>query len=160
MDRAYPSVAPLSLVDCNRERAWLISASADFWLVCAGGGLGLVCLALVLHYIGDAHLSLADILLGELHLGATYGVIAQGRLWRRMPFDVVVVPVCILTATYAMTYGGQTILLATAALYLAAWHRGRQNLGVARYYQLRMGGALSSLHNVLFRVAIYLPMMA
>ena len=160
MERAYPSAAPLDLAACHRERAWLISASADFWLVCAGGGLVLIILALVLHTFGDAQLALADILLGELHLGATYGAIAQGRLWRRMPLDVVVVPLCILAATYAMTYGGQTIVLATVALYLAAWHRGRQNFGVARYYQLRMGGTQSSLHDVLFKAAVYLPMIA
>ena len=160
MDRAYPSAASLTLATANQERAWLISASADFWLVCAGGGLVLIVLTLVLHYVGDAQLSLADILLGELHLGATYGVIAQRRLWRRMPLDVVVVPLCILAATYAMTYGGQTLLLATVALYLAAWHRGRQNFGVARYYQLRMGGTLSSLHDLIFKAAVYLPMIA
>ena len=151
---------PLSAATCNQERAWLISATADFWLVCAGGGSLLVILALVLHYCGDAQLSLVDILLGELHLGATYGVIAQRQLWRRMPLDIVVAPLCILTATYAMTYGGETVLLATIALYLAAWHRGRQNLGVARYYQLQISGTASPAHDALFKAAVYLPMIA
>ena len=160
LGRDYPLDAPITLAAGSRERIWLVSAAADFWLVCAGGGIVLALLALVLHHFGDVQLSAADILLGELHLGATYGVVAHSRLWQKMPFEVLVVPFCILAAAYALTYGGQTILLATVALYVGAWHRCRQDLGVARYYQLRVGGALSLWHSRLFKAAMYLPMVA
>jgi hypothetical protein len=56
--------------------------------------------------------------------------------------------------------GGHGIIVTTAALYLGAWHRGRQNFGVARYYQSRMGGPLSQWHGRLFASAIYAPMIA
>ena len=46
--------------------------------------------------------STADLLLSELHLGATYDAVSARRLWRRMPFDVVVVPLAIVAATYAL----------------------------------------------------------
>ena len=139
---------------------WLYSEARDFWLVCAGGGLLVAVLALVLHWYGDQELTTADILLAELHLGATYGAIARGRLWRTMPLDVVLAPLVILAVTYALTLSGHAILIATAAVYLAAWHRARQNLGIARYYQIRTGGTLSPWHGRLFRAAIYLPMAA
>jgi hypothetical protein len=45
-------------------------------------------------------------------------------------------------------------------MYAAVWHRGRQSLGVARFYQRGMGGPVSRAHNCLFRGAIYLPMLA
>ena len=140
--------------------AWLISPAGDFWLVCAGSGIVLAALALVLLACGDTQLAAADILLGELHLGATYGAIACSGLWRRMPVEIIVVPLGVLIATYALSYAGQTVLLTTIALYLGAWHRGRQDLGIARYYQLRMGGAVSALHGHLFKAAMYLPMIA
>jgi hypothetical protein len=139
---------------------WLLSRAGDFWLVCAGGGLLLIVLVLVLYGYGDHELSLADLLLAELHLGATYDAVARGQLWRRMPLDIFVVPIGILLATYTLTYSGYAILVATATLYLAAWHRARQNLGIARQYQVRMGGALSPWHSRLFRAAVYLPMAA
>ena len=139
---------------------WLWSRAADFWLACAGGGIVLIALALVLHWHGERELGMADILLGELHLGATYGAIARGRLWRSMPFETLVVPVAILAATFALIHGGEAILVTTLAIYLAAWHRGRQNLGIARYYQLRAGGPLSAWHGRFFRAAIYAPMIA
>ena len=139
---------------------WLLSEAGDFWLVGAGGGILLVVLVLVLYWCGDRELSTADLLLGELHLGATYAAVARGKLWRRMPLEIVVVPLGILAATYALTYGGYPILVATAVVYWAAWHRARQNLGIARHYQVRMGGALSSWHSRLFHAAVYLPMAA
>ena len=160
MESAHFLHAPLALPAARNDRAWLLSASADFWLVCAGGGLVLALVALVLLACGDAQLSTADILLGELHLGATYGAIATGRLWRRMPFQIIVASLLIVIATYALTYGGQIILLTTIVLYLGAWHRGRQDLGIARHYQLRMGGAVSAWHSRLFKAAMYLPMVA
>jgi hypothetical protein len=45
-------------------------------------------------------------------------------------------------------------------MYAAVWHRGRQSLGVARFYQGGAGGAVSRMHVVLFRGAIYLPILA
>src|SRR6186997_1819443 len=102
---------------------WLISRAGDFWLACAGGGALLVAMALILQWHGDRELDTADLLLSELHLGATYDAIARGRLWRRMPFDVIVVPLAIIAATYALMLGGQSIVITTATLYLAAWHR-------------------------------------
>ena len=159
-----PEVTTLSETIAWRERSatkmWLLSEAGDFWIVCAGGGILLLVLALVLHWWGDRELSTADIILGELHLGATYDAVVRGRLWRRMPLEVVVIPLGILAITYALVYGGYPILVTTAVVYLAAWHRGRQNLGIARYYQIRMGGALSSWHGRLFRAAVYLPMAA
>jgi hypothetical protein len=139
---------------------WLVSGAADFWLACAGGGLLLVVLALVVHWHGDRELDTADLLLSELHLGATYDAVARGRLWRRMPFDVLIVPLAIMAATYTLMLGGYPILVTTAIVYLAAWHRGRQNLGIARYYQARAGDPVSAGHRWRFRAAIYLPMAA
>ena len=75
---------------------------ADFWVVSAGSGVLLILLALVLHWRGDRELSAADVLLGELHLGATYEAIVRRRLWRRMPVDVLAIPLAILAATYLL----------------------------------------------------------
>ena len=144
----------------NTAGAWLLSKAGDFWFACAGGGALLIVLALALHWYGDRELSTADIVLGELHLGATYDAVIRNRLWRRMRLEVIAVPLCILAATYAMMYGGYEIWVTTAALYFAAWHRGRQNFGIARFYQARSGGALSPWHQRLFQAAIYLPMVA
>ena len=134
---------------------WLISESADFWVACAGGAGLLVGLAITLLLFGDRQLSAADLLLSELHLGATYDAVWRRRLWRRMPFDVLVVPLAILAAAYALAMTDRPLLLTTAILYLGAWHRGRQNLGIARYYQRRVGGPGSPWHRRLFSAAIY-----
>jgi len=139
---------------------WLISRAGDFWLACAGGGVLLVAMVIVLQWHGDRELDTADLLLSELHLGATYDAIVRGRIWRRMPFDVIAAPLAIVALTYALMLGGHGIVVTTAALYLGAWHRGRQNLGVARYYQSRVGGPLSQWHRRLFASAIYAPMIA
>jgi hypothetical protein len=117
-------------------------------------------MALVLNWHGNRELDAADLLLSELHLGATYDAVVRGRLWRRMPVDVLLVPVAIVAITYALMLSEQAIVVTTVVMYLAAWHRGRQNFGIARYYQVRTGGALSSAHTYLFRAAIYLPMIA
>jgi hypothetical protein len=82
------------------------------------------------------------------------------RLWRRLPVDVLVVPLAILAATYALVLSGQWVLLTSIAMYAAVWHRGRQSLGIARFYQHQAGGPLSPLHRRLFVGAIYLPMAA
>jgi hypothetical protein len=77
-----------------------------------------------------------------------------------MPFDVLAVPLAIVVATYALVLNGGTLLLTTAILYLGAWHRGRQNLGIARYYQRRVGGPVSTRHRWLVSAAFYAPMLA
>ncbi len=139
---------------------WLMSRLADFWLVCAGGGVALLVVAGVLVWRGDRELSIADLLLSELHLGATYGVIVRRRLWQRMPVDVVAVPVIILLATYAITLHGWRVLLVTSIVYVGAWHRTRQNLGIARHYQRLAGGPRSRVHGQILAAAMYLPMAA
>jgi hypothetical protein len=139
---------------------WLISPAGDFWLVCAGGGSLLVLMAILLQWHGDRELDTADLLLSELHLGATYDAIVRGRLWRRMPVDVLAVPLAIVALTYALMMTGQSLAVTTALLHLGAWHRGRQNFGIARFYQVRVGGAVSRWHRWLFKLAIYVPMAA
>jgi hypothetical protein len=140
--------------------AWLVSRRADFWVVSAGGASLLVAMGLVLLWHGDRELDAADLLLSELHLGATYEAIVRRRLWRGMPLDVLAVPLAIVVATYALVLSGWPILVTTAILYLGAWHRGRQNMGIARYYHRRAGGPVSSRHRWLLRAAFYLPMVA
>jgi hypothetical protein len=117
-------------------------------------------MGLVLLWHGDRELDLADLLLSELHLGATYDAIARRRLWRRMPLDVLVVPLLIVAATYALVLSGWPLVVTTAVLYLGAWHRGRQSLGIARHYQRRIGGPVSRRHRGLLAAAFYLPMIA
>ena len=140
--------------------AWLVSRRADFWLASAGGAVLLVALALVLLWHGDRELDAADVLLSELHLGATYHVIVRRRLWRRMPIDVLAVPLAILIGTYTLALNGGQLLVTTTILYLGAWHRGRQNLGIARHYQRQLGGPVSTRHRRLLDAAFYLPMLA
>ena len=139
---------------------WLISRSGDFWIACAGGGALLLAMAMVLQWHGDRELDTADLLLSELHLGATYDAIVRGRLWRRLPFDVIVAPLAIIALTYALMFNDYLLVVTSAVLYLGAWHRGRQNFGIARYYQARTGGPISSWHKRLFTAAIYAPMIA
>jgi hypothetical protein len=114
----------------------------------------------VLLWRGDRELGAADLLLGELHLGATYATIVRRRLWRRMPIDVLAVPAAIVVATYVVVLNGGPLLVTTAILYLGAWHRGRQSLGIARHYRRRVGGPVSPVHRWLLAAAFYLPMMA
>ncbi len=140
--------------------AWLLSPGADFWIASAGAGALLFVLALVLLWHGDRELSTADVLLGELHLGATYAAVVRRRLWRRMPFDVLVMPLAIVGATYLLVLDERSLLVTTAVLYLGAWHRGRQSLGIARHYQRHAGGPVSSAHRWLLQAAFYLPMVA
>jgi hypothetical protein len=140
--------------------AWLISARADFWIVAAGGASLLVVMGLVLLWHGDRELDTADLLLSELHLGATYDAIVRRRLWRTMPLDVLLVPLALVGATYALVLHGGPLVVTTAILYLGAWHRGRQNFGIARYYQRRLGGPVSRAHRVWLAAAVYVPMLA
>jgi len=108
----------------------------------------------------DRELDALDFVLSEFHLGATYGTIMQRRLWRHRRTDVILVPLVILVLAYVLSMSGHGILLTSVAMYAAVWHRGRQSLGVARFYQRKMGGPISPAHNILFRGAIYLPMLA
>ena len=140
--------------------AWLVSKRADFWIASAGGASLLIIIALVLLWHGDRELDTADLLLSELHLGATYDAIVRRGLWHRMPLDVLAVPLAIVIATYALVLSGWPLLVTTTVLYLGAWHRGRQNLGIARYYQRRVGGPVSDGHRWLLDAAFYLPMVA
>jgi hypothetical protein len=140
--------------------AWLITERGDFWVVSAGGASLLLVMTLVLLWHGDRELDAADLLLSELHLGATYDAIIRRRLWRRMPLDVLLVPLAIVVATYAVILNGWPVFLTTTILYLGAWHRGRQSLGIARFYQRRAGGPVSAAHRWLLGAAFYVPMIA
>ena len=140
--------------------AWLLSERADFWVLSAGGGVLLVAVALVLLWRGDRELSAADVLLGELHLGATYHAIVRRRLWRRMPLDVLAIPLAIIVATYVLLWNDGALLVTTTILYLGAWHRGRQALGIARHFQRRAGGPVLPAHRWRLSAAFYLPMAA
>jgi hypothetical protein len=139
---------------------WLWSARADFWFACAGGSLWLLALLAVLHFRGWRELDTADFLLAELHLGATFDAVVRRRLWRALPWDVVVIPILIVGVTYGLMLSGSAILVSTTLAYLSVWHRGRQNLGLGRWYQRVAGGPVSRTHNALFHAAIYLPMLA
>src|SRR5262245_30456118 len=141
-------------------RQWLISERADFLFASAGASLGLLAALALIHLWGDRELDWLDLVFSELHLGATYDAIIRRRLWRRMPADVLLVPLVILAATYLLTTSSQLVLLTSIAMYAAIWHRGRQSLGIARFYQRQAGGAVSRLHSRLFSGAIYLPMAA
>jgi hypothetical protein len=140
--------------------SWLISERADFWLASAGASGGLLAALAVIAFRGDREWDWLDLVFSELHIGATYGAIMRRRLWRRLPTDVLIVPLIILVLTYTFTMRGHAMLLTSITMYAAVWHRGRQSLGVARFYQRGIGGPVSWLHNCLFRGAIYLPMMA
>jgi hypothetical protein len=143
-----------------KARSWLISERADFWFASAGAAGGLLAALAMIVLIGDRELDWLDLVFSELHLGATYDAIIRRRLWRRLPTDVLIVPLVILAATYALAVSSQSVLLTSIAMYAAVWHRGRQSLGVARFYQRQAGGPISSLHGRLFSGAIYLPMAA
>jgi hypothetical protein len=148
---ATPEVAP---------PGWLLSRRGDFWFACAGSSLALLVLLALLHFRGDRELDAADFLFAELHLGATYEVVVRKKLWQRMPWDILVIPLAIIALTYAFMQGGRSYLIATVLLYFAVWHRGRQSLGLGRWYQRAAGGVTSRVHEWLFRGAIYLPMIA
>jgi hypothetical protein len=149
-----------SNIPVSERRHWLISRRSDFWLACGGASAGLLASVFLIYLHGDRELDTLDFVLSEFHLGATYDAVIRRRLWRHRRIDVVLVPLVILTLTYALSMGGQAILLTSIAMYAAVWHRGRQSLGVARFYQRQVGGPVSRAHDLLFRGAIYLPMLA
>ena len=142
------------------QHLWLFSRRADFWFACGGASVGVLASTLLVFLHGDRELDAVDLVLSEFHLGATYDAVLRRRLWRNRQVDVVWIPLVILALTHALSMSGQTILLTSIAMYAAVWHRGRQSLGVARFYQGGMGGPVSRAHDVLFRGAIYLPMLA
>jgi len=142
------------------REAWLLSERADFWVLSAGGGALLLAMAAVLLWHGEYEIAAADLLLGELHLGATYQAIVQRRLWRRMPLDVLAMPLAIAVAAYALWLADNSLAVTTAILYVGAWHRGRQGLGIARHFQRGAGGPVSPAHRWLLDSAFYLPMIA
>ena len=138
---------------------WLLSRRADFWLACGGASIGLLAAIFLIFLRGDRELDALDFVLSEFHLGATYHAVIRRRLWRLRRADVVLIPLGILALTYALSLGGKTVLLTSITMYAAVWHRGRQSLGVARFYQRGMGGPVSWVHDCLFHGAIYLPML-
>lgn len=144
----------------SNQPPWLISRRADFWLAGAGASVALLVALLIVFWHGDRELDWLDLVLSEFHLGATYGAIIRRRLWRHRQVDVLLIPAFILALTYVLAMTGQTLWLTSIAMYAAVWHRGRQSFGVARYYQHQVGGPVSYAHDVLFRGAIYLPMLA
>ncbi len=122
--------------------------------------MALLAAVLVIFWHGDRELDALDFVLSEFHLGATYDAIIRRQLWRTRGIDVLLVPLLIIALAYALSGDSQTILLTSIAMYAAVWHRGRQSLGVARFYQRGNGGPASPTHHILFRGAIYLPMLA
>jgi len=139
---------------------WLFSRRADFWLASGGASVALLISLTVIAWHGDRELDWLDFVLSEFHLGATYDAVLRRRLWRQRRVDVLFVPLVIVALTYALSLGGQSLLLTSITMYAAVWHRGRQSLGVARFYQRQVGGPVSRAHDVFFRGAIYLPMLA
>lgn len=139
---------------------WLFSRRADFWLASGGASVGLLAAIFLIFLRGDRELDALDFVLSEFHLGATYDAVIRRRLWRHRRADVVLIPLGILALTYALSLDGKTVLLTSITMYAAVWHRGRQSLGVARFYQRGMGGPVSWAHDCLFHGAIYLPMLA
>ncbi|HEY1232148.1 MAG TPA: hypothetical protein VGH22_02085 [Candidatus Binatia bacterium] len=144
----------------NDEALWLFSRRADFWLVCGGASVGLIAAIFVIYWRGDREIDALDFVLSEFHLGATYDAITRRRLWRARPIEIIGIPLLILFLTSWLFTSDQALLLTSITMYAAVWHRGRQSLGVARFYQRAAGGPASRMHSVLFRGAIYLPMVA
>ena len=142
------------------EALWLFSRRADFWLICGGASVGLIAAILVIHWRGDREIDALDFVLSEFHLGATYDAIMRRRLWRARPIEIIGIPLLILSLTCWLFMSSQALLLTSITMYAAVWHRGRQSLGIARFYQRAIGGTPSRMHAVLFRGAIYLPMVA
>jgi len=141
-------------------RRWLISRRSDFWFSSAGASVGLLAALVFIFYWGDRQFDWLDLVLSELHLGATYDAILRRRLWRHLPGDVLLLPLLILGATWALITNGQLMFVTSVAMYAAIWHRCRQNFGIARFYQRLGGGPVSRAHGWLFFGAIYAPMVA
>ena len=143
------STIPLQTHASAQQLLWLFSRRVDFWLASAGASAAMAVAVVVVHWHGDREIDAIDFVLSELHLGATYHAVIRRRLWHHLPIDVLVVPLVILALTYALSMSGQAVLLTSIAMYAAIWHRGRQSLGVARFYQRAVGGPISPVHDVL-----------
>ena len=142
------------------RRLWLFSRRADFWLACGGASAAVLAAVVLIFLHGDREIDAIDFVLSEFHLGATYDAVLRRRLWSSRPVDVLAIPLVILAVTYVFSLGGHGMLLTSIAMYAAVWHRGRQNFGIARFYQRQVGGPVSRAHDILFRGAVYLPMLA
>src|ERR1051325_1815715 len=123
------------VTDFAESPPWLLSRRADFWLASGGASLGVLAAMLLIVWHGDRELDAMDFVLSEFHVGATYGAIVQRRLWRSHFTEVLLAPACILALAYLVSTSGHALLLTSIAMYAAVWHRGRQSLGVARFYQ-------------------------
>ena len=55
-----------------KARRWLLSQRADFWFASAGASAGLLAALAMIVLYGDRELDWLDLVLSELHLGATY----------------------------------------------------------------------------------------
>jgi hypothetical protein len=159
-DRGDCLVRAVQLQSLSEQPPWLVSRRFDFWLASGGASIGVLASVAIILLHGDRELDWLDSLLSEFHLGATYGAITRRRLWHDRPVDVVAIPLLILALTYGLWLADQTVLLASIAMYAGLWHRGRQSFGVARFYQRQLGGPASRAHDLWFRGAIYLPMLA
>jgi hypothetical protein len=155
-----PFTASVETHSSSERPLWLFSRRADFWLASGGASAALLASLLVISWHGDRELDALDFVLSEFHLGATYNAVIHRRLWRHRRVEVLLIPLFILALTYVLSATGQAMLITSVAMYTAVWHRGRQSLGVARYYQRAVGGRVSRAHDILFRGAIYLPMVA
>src|SRR5262249_1151066 len=129
------------------RRLWLFSRRADFWLACGGASAAILAAVALILFHGDPELDAIDFVLSEFHLGATYDAVLRRRLWRVRRIDVLAMPSVILALTYFLSFSGHQILLTSIAMYAAVWHRGRQNFGVARFYQRQVGGPVSRTHD-------------
>lgn len=143
-----------------RPQPSLISEKWDALLITKGGVLWICLLTLWLFMRGDRELNIMDLVLSEFHLGATYDSILRRKLYKTLPWDIFAIPLFIIALTYCLYISNQEIIVITFLAYAAIWHRGRQDYGVALFYQKSAGGPLSSVHQLLFRGATYLPMIA
>src|SRR5215203_5828088 len=85
---------------------WLFSRRADYWLACGGASSGLLAGILLFLLLGDREIDAMDFVLSEFHLGATYDAIIRRRIWNHRRVDVLLIPLVILTLTYAFSLGG------------------------------------------------------
>src|SRR5262245_63512709 len=107
----HAGTTPQQTNNIPRPRRWLISERGDFWFASAGASCGLLAALGLIVFYGDRELDWLDLVLSELHLGATYDAIIRRRLWWRRPADVLMVPLVILAATYALIARGHWLFI-------------------------------------------------
>ena len=146
--------APALVKPCLINERW------DSFLVTKGSVVWILILTVWLFMRGDKELDMMDLVLSEFHLGATYDAIMRRKLYKTLPWDIIFIPALIIALTYIFYESNKEILVVTFLAYAAIWHRGRQDYGVAMFYQKGAGGPISKLHEVLFKGATYLPMIA